>query len=258
MQGQPKRNTLIVQAEAQHRPQDKPKERLRRSRTPAIRARPRLAGNAGLFDRHGEPPDQPRDFVQMVGIVLRDGLCKPNEALVITHLGGVWNGRRSWPYREGPDVWHRITSWRIPAPSSVRCEYVFLGLGPQRSRGAGSPGSAPDRIFRVVKNGNKSLPRRQFASAIEVACERPISRFARLWGFVIRSPSRPMGFRLFLGSSAVEHSTVNRMVAGSNPARGASYMFQVTSHCIKTPVKPASTDRFVCQAVSACITLFQR
>src|SRR5258707_15333714 len=30
-----------------------------------------------------------------------------------------------------------------------------------------------------------------------------------------------MGFRLFLGSSAVEHSTVNRMVAGSNPARGA-------------------------------------
>src|SRR5690349_16099369 len=29
-------------------------------------------------------------------------------------------------------------------------------------------------------------------------------------------------FRLFLGSSAVEHPTVNRMVAGSNPARGAS------------------------------------
>jgi hypothetical protein len=29
-------------------------------------------------------------------------------------------------------------------------------------------------------------------------------------------------FRLFLGSSAVEHSTVNRMVAGSNPARGAT------------------------------------
>src|SRR6516162_10274241 len=28
--------------------------------------------------------------------------------------------------------------------------------------------------------------------------------------------------RLFLGSSAVEHPTVNRMVAGSNPARGAN------------------------------------
>jgi hypothetical protein len=35
-------------------------------------------------------------------------------------------------------------------------------------------------------------------------------------------PARERSFRLFLGSSAVEHSTVNRMVAGSNPARGAS------------------------------------
>jgi hypothetical protein len=35
------------------------------------------------------------------------------------------------------------------------------------------------------------------------------------------APSEQL-FRLFLGSSAVEHSTVNRMVAGSNPARGAS------------------------------------
>jgi hypothetical protein len=32
-------------------------------------------------------------------------------------------------------------------------------------------------------------------------------------------------FALFLGSSAVEHPTVNRMVAGSNPARGAKFRF---------------------------------
>src|SRR5437764_9337648 len=38
-------------------------------------------------------------------------------------------------------------------------------------------------------------------------------------------PAREPLFRLFLGSSAVEHSTVNRMVAGSNPARGANYGF---------------------------------
>ena len=41
-------------------------------------------------------------------------------------------------------------------------------------------------------------------------------------GFVIRCPLANDLFRLFLGSSAVEHSTVNRMVAGSNPARGAN------------------------------------
>src|ERR1700722_3275451 len=50
----------------------------------------------------------------------------------------------------------------------------------------------------------------------------PISSFASLGGFVIRCPSRTLRFRSFLGSSAVEHSTVNRMVAGSNPARGAN------------------------------------
>src|ERR1700691_4456844 len=39
---------------------------------------------------------------------------------------------------------------------------------------------------------------------------------------LLYAPRRGLGFTLFLGSSAVEHSTVNRMVAGSNPARGAS------------------------------------
>jgi hypothetical protein len=46
-------------------------------------------------------------------------------------------------------------------------------------------------------------------------------------------------FASFLGSSAVEHSTVNRMVAGSNPARGANWLFfpvaavqhTATTHC---------------------------
>jgi hypothetical protein len=39
---------------------------------------------------------------------------------------------------------------------------------------------------------------------------------------LLYAPRRGLGFALFLGSSAVEHSTVNRMVAGSNPARGAN------------------------------------
>jgi hypothetical protein len=54
-------------------------------------------------------------------------------------------------------------------------------------------------------------------------------------------------FRLFLGSSAVEHSTVNRMVAGSNPARGANDLNNIPHsttnppqatclHCVCKPV----------------------
>src|SRR5207253_5194495 len=45
--------------------------------------------------------------------------------------------------------------------------------------------------------------------------------FATAKAFVIRRPARERLFRLFPDSSAVEHSTVNRMVAGSNPAPGA-------------------------------------
>jgi hypothetical protein len=46
--------------------------------------------------------------------------------------------------------------------------------------------------------------------------------------------------RLFLGSSAVEHSTVNRMVAGSNPARGANLLKWVCWISISALGAPAS------------------
>jgi hypothetical protein len=40
-----------------------------------------------LFDRNDEARDQPRDFVQMVAILIGDGLCQPNEAFVIAQRG---------------------------------------------------------------------------------------------------------------------------------------------------------------------------
>lgn len=39
---------------------------------------------------------------------------------------------------------------------------------------------------------------------------------------------------LFPDSSAVERSTVNRNVVGSNPTRGARYHLHVISYCLKT------------------------
>src|SRR5450631_783958 len=54
----------------------------------------------------------------------------------------------------------------------------------------------------------------------------------------------PLRFRLFLGSSAVEHSTVNRMVAGSNPARGAKLAVLFVLHHsqpFSTPPQPPVT-----------------
>jgi hypothetical protein len=75
-------------------------------------------------------------------------------------------------------------------------------------------------------NGDKPLCRSAFPAPYGAAVGPVIWSFASPEGFVIRSPREHL-FRLFLGSSAVEHSTVNRMVAGSNPARGASYLFDL-------------------------------
>jgi hypothetical protein len=72
------------------------------------------------------------------------------------------------------------------------------------------------------QKASKPLWHKHFPPRIGAIANRIISSFARLGGFVIRSPLRTLS-ALFLGSSAVEHSTVNRMVAGSNPARGAKH-----------------------------------
>jgi hypothetical protein len=71
------------------------------------------------------------------------------------------------------------------------------------------------------------LRRKHFPELFEAAPQPDISSFATRNGFVIRRPRAKDDFRLFLGSSAVEHSTVNRMVAGSNPARGANKINQM-------------------------------
>src|ERR1700682_15209 len=55
------------------------------------------------------------------------------------------------------------------------------------------------------------------------AAHFPLCKARRLCYTLARR--EPLRFRLFLGSSAVEHSTVNRMVAGSHPDRGATWLF---------------------------------
>jgi hypothetical protein len=74
------------------------------------------------------------------------------------------------------------------------------------------------------KGGGKSLWHRPFLPYIDAIENPAIWSFASPGGFVIRSRLANDRFALFLGSSAVEHSTVNRMVAGSNPARGANHI----------------------------------
>jgi hypothetical protein len=42
-----------------------------------------------LFDRDRKPADQPRNLVQILGIVMLKGLRQPGQAFVIAHGGGV-------------------------------------------------------------------------------------------------------------------------------------------------------------------------
>src|ERR1700694_159304 len=75
-----------------------------------------------LLDRNREPPDQPRNLVQLLGILVLKGLRKPDEAFVIAHRGHVArHDRRHRPQESGQEIWHRITStariWRGGASS---------------------------------------------------------------------------------------------------------------------------------------------
>ena len=100
---------------------------------------------------------------------------------------------------------------------TVECVFLALVRGRKRDEGRASR-REPSHSRQTIKH-EKCWPHSPLPSPLDMALEENISSFARLKGFVIRR--RANWFRLFLGSSAVEHSTVNRMVAGSNPARGA-------------------------------------
>jgi hypothetical protein len=83
-----------------------------------------------------------------------------------------------------------------------------LGKWPNADCKTVYPGSIP---------GVASNPARQF----ETGCthNNPVGDVA------LRLSKRDRASRLFPGSSAVEQPAVNRLVAGSNPARGAKFLF---------------------------------
>jgi hypothetical protein len=62
---------------------------------------------------------------------------------------------------------------------------------------------------------------------LAVQAENPLFRSMQAGEALLYAPGSRTRFRLILGSSAVEHPTVNRMVAGSNPARGAKEINQL-------------------------------
>src|ERR1700745_1599468 len=75
-------------------------------------------------------------------------------------------------------------------------------------------------LFRTLRCNDRLFPPSDFPSR-----KHPKGSFRPLQAggaLLYGSRAWPPAMRQFLGSQAIEHSTVNRMVAGSNPARGAS------------------------------------
>jgi hypothetical protein len=48
-----------------------------------------------LFDRDRQSPDQPRDFIELAGVMVLERPCEPDQTLVIAHRWYVaWDDRR--------------------------------------------------------------------------------------------------------------------------------------------------------------------
>ncbi len=189
---------------------------------------PVLCGDSCLFDGHDEPPDQPRDLVQLSGIVHLDGARQPRQAFVVAQCGDIaGNNRGHRPDEFGlRGVLHRIASVK------TRHHRIFVA---NKSIWRPRCAQAGDRVVAQLLRRNRRFgvnKQRQTAAVYRVsaACRRPPARaelvLCKREGLCYTLLACEHPFRLFLGSSAVEHSTVNRMVAGSNPARGARYLLR--------------------------------
>ena len=161
---------------------------------PASAASPRNQSanlECDLFDDDGEPSDQ--------GTI--DGMC-----LTWT----VWSSGIESPQQN-------------PAHSgSLENESFWRSAGGGAVAGAAQTGFRPPQSLatRCGRAGCEGT-RRRAAAAHFPLCKPEGLCYTQ----PVANPCTNLGFALFLGSSAVEHSTVNRMVAGSNPARGASSRF---------------------------------
>jgi hypothetical protein len=126
---------------------------------------------------------------------------------------------------------------RVPRFNSGRGLQPFAHAVPQRlvSRSAAKAARAG---YRELRLGRPDDPRRNPTTPREFC---GVWRFQCGAAFVICAPTHTS--RLFPGSSVVEQPAVNRLVAGSNPARGANSLFSSVHNCSTPSKKPLCDQR---------------
>jgi hypothetical protein len=71
-----------------------------------------------LFDRDGQPGDQPRHFVELFGIVIPDRPRKPGETFVVAHCWHIARDDRRY-CTVGLNDRHQITSRIVTGKASI-------------------------------------------------------------------------------------------------------------------------------------------
>jgi hypothetical protein len=84
-----------------------------------------------LFDRDRQSPDQPRDFVQLSGVMVPNRPCEPGQAFVVAHRRQIVRHDRRYRVKGaiGMKDWHQITSRIEPAKVSLVPDYDVLSTG---------------------------------------------------------------------------------------------------------------------------------
>ncbi len=148
-------------------------------------------------------------------------------------------GIRHHSWREHHQARSKVPRWSGSSRCRASNRATWHTLGFDRLSGR-RPGRSPPymtaclvpRFRRPPAGLRKNLPNPCLAEASRLSFARLSNpRFGPLQArkALLYAPRARTSVRLFLGSSAVEHSTVNRMVAGSNPARGAKQSQQLSS-----------------------------
>lgn len=117
---------------------------------------------------------------------------------------------------------------RIQAPPIYECPVHYCGDFERYELARCASRTAQRAGARIEGVSNLSIALRttlQRARPSSMLCEGWRIRPLQAQPALLYAAARERLVRLFLGSSAVEHPTVNRMVAGSNPARGAKFRF---------------------------------
>jgi hypothetical protein len=157
-----------------------------------------IGGECDLFDRDGEPSDQPCDLVQLAGIMILKRSSQASETFVVAHRGRfARDDRRHLPFEIGLELWHRITSRESGIIENLR-RISHFGVSWRQDWQPCYAATSGWR-FSFREKPDNSLRHREIEATPEVRQTRPFPALqapgALLYAGRCEPPLRTLGFR---------------------------------------------------------------